>query len=91
MKKRGNLFLKIAVTVLLIVITVTLVRNRVEINRLKEEKANLEETIEGLNEHIEEIRYDLSHELTDDYIRKIARDRLNMHLPGEMVFYYGNR
>ena len=50
----------------------------------------LEETVDELNERIDEIRYDLAHELTDDYIQKIARDRLNMHLPGEIVFYYGN-
>ena len=90
MKKRGNLFLRIAITVLLIVSTVTLVQNRIRINELREQKELLEETVEGLNERIDEIRYDLSHELTDEYIERIARDRLNMHLPGEIVFYYGN-
>ncbi|MBO4217233.1 MAG: septum formation initiator family protein [Clostridia bacterium] len=90
MKKRGNLFLKIAVAVLLIVSTVTLVQNRIQINTLREQKEDLEETVEELNERIEEIKYDLSRELTDDYIVRTARDKLNMHLPGEIVFYYGN-
>ncbi len=89
MKKRGNLFLRIAVAALLIVSTVTLIQNRIQINTLKEQKEQLEETVTELNERIEEIKYDLSHELTDEYIIKIAREKLNMHLPGEIVFYYG--
>ncbi len=89
MKKRGNLFLKIAIAVLLIVSTVTLIQNRIQINALQEEKTELEEKVAELNEKIDEIRYNLAHELTDEYIIRMARDKLNMHLPGEMVFYYG--
>ena len=82
--------MRIAITVLLVVSTVTLVQNRIRINELRAQKETLEAAVEELNERIDEIKYDLSHELTDEYIERIARDRLNMHLPGEIVFYYGN-
>ena len=65
-----------------------IISTRVELNSLLEEKAELEQTIEEYSDRVDELEYELEKEIDDEYIIKIARERLGLHLPGEKIFYY---
>ena len=88
MNGRGNIFLVLIMVILLVTVMYMLVTTRVELNSLLEEKAELEQTIEDYSDRVDELEYQLDKEIDDEYIIKIARERLGLHLPGEKIFYY---
>jgi len=88
MNGRGNIFLVLIMVILLVTVMYMLVTTRVELNSLLEEKAELEQTIEDYSDRVDELEYELEKEIDDEYIIKIARERLGLHLPGEKIFYY---
>ncbi len=49
------------------------------LNQLNQEKAVLMEQVKDLTEHLSYVR-------TDEYIEQVARDELNMLLPGEIRY-----
>ena len=88
MSGRGNIFLVLIMVILMVTVMYMLVTTRVELNSLLEEKAELEQTIEDYSDRVDELEYQLEKEIDDEYIIKIARERLGLHLPGEKIFYY---
>ena len=88
MNGRGNIFLILITVILLVTVLYMLVTTRVELNNLLEEKAELEQTIEDYSNKVDELEYQLGKEIDDEYIIKIARERLGLHLPNEKIFYY---
>ena len=88
MNGRGNIFLVLIMVILLVTVMYMLVTTRVELNSLLEEKAELEQTIEDYSDRVDELEYELEKEIDDEYIIKIARERLGLHLPDEKIFYY---
>ena len=50
-------------------------------------EAELLKEREAYEEEIERIREELDHEMDDDYIMRIAREKLNYYLPDEIIFY----
>ena len=56
-------------------------------NKIIEDKKNDEAYIERLNEEIEELRYLVDAPLDDAYKIKIAREKLGMCFPDEIIFY----
>ncbi len=88
MNGRGNIFLVLIMVILMVTVMYMLVTTRVELNSLLEEKAELEQTIEDYSDRVDELEYQLEKEIDDEYIIKIARERLGLHLPNEKIFYY---
>ena len=88
MNGRGNIFLVLIMIILIVTVMYMLVTTRVELNNLLEEKAELEQTIEDYSDKVDELEYQLEKEIDDEYIIKIARERLGLHLPNEKIFYY---
>ena len=88
MNGRGNIFLILITVILLATVMYMLVTTRIQLNNLFDEKAALEQTIEEYSNRVDELEYQLEKEIDDDYIIKIARERLGLHLPNEKIFYY---
>ncbi len=88
MNGRGNIFLVLIMVILLVTVMYMLVTTRVELNNLLEEKEELEQTLEDYSDRVDELEYQLEKEIDDEYIIKIARERLGLHLPNEKIFYY---
>lgn len=88
MNGRGNIFLVLITVILLVTVMYMLVSTRIELNNLLEEKEELEKTVEDYSDRVDELEYQLQKEIDDEYIIKIARERLGLHLPGEKIFYY---
>ncbi len=88
MNGRGNIFLVLIMAILIVTVMYMLVTTRVDLNNLLEEKAELEQTLEDYSDRVDELEYQLEKEIDDEYIIKIARERLGLHLPNEKIFYY---
>ncbi|MBO5909429.1 MAG: septum formation initiator family protein [Clostridia bacterium] len=56
-------------------------------NRLLEEQKNREVYISQLNEKIDELEYLVEMPLDDEYKIRMARERLGMCFPDEIIFY----
>ncbi len=56
-------------------------------NKLLEQKEEKEEYIAELRESIDELEYLVEMPLDDEYKIRIARERLGMCFPDEMIFY----
>ncbi len=81
-----NIFFKIAMAVVAVFCVMSLFSTNAEADKLRAENDRLRETIAEYNEEIMSIENDLSAPIDDDYIIKVARRKLNMRLPEEIVF-----
>ena len=58
-------------------------------NRIMENAAKQEEQIEKLNDEIEQMQYLVDAPLDQDYKIRIAREKLGMCFPDEIIFHTG--
>ena len=82
-----NAVIKVAAVMLLLLAVVSVFFLRLQFNSLKEQRDELVLSIEALEEDIEQIENNLAAELDDAYVVEIAKDKLNLRLPDEIIFY----
>lgn len=66
---------------------ITIVTLQMQYNTLQTQKQELTEELSVIANRIEELQNALNTPFDDDYIIKIAREKLNLRLPEEIVFY----
>lgn len=81
-----NLIFKIAVGFFAVLCIISIFSFNTEKQELLAQKAELEEQIACCEEEILSMENDLSKPYDDDYVIRIAREKLNMRLPEEIVF-----
>ncbi|MBQ2827560.1 MAG: cell division protein FtsL [Clostridia bacterium] len=86
-KKRVNFFVRIAAAVFILFCLVTVVTIQLEYNELEEKKAELEREKLDKNINIERLQNDLNTPIDEEYIIRVAKDKLNLRLPEEIIFY----
>lgn len=85
-KKRLNLFKLVIILFLLVYAGSTFVRQEVEINKYaKEEKSYIDQIALAKEKNIEYKQFS-EYVKTDEYIERIARDKLGMLLPEEKIY-----
>ena len=84
---KSNGMFKLALCVLAVFCVIMIVTLQLQFNRLKQQKAALSEEVAAAEERIEQIQAALDTPFDDEYIIKIAREKLNLRLPEEVVFY----
>ena len=87
-KIKINLAVWIVCICLIGVAAVSIITLQIQINDKKEELDALKAERDAIAARIEEIKYELSKPIDDEYIIKIARERLGYHLPGEVVYKF---
>ncbi len=73
--------------VFIVFCTVTIIQMQFEFNSLKEDKAKVEQQIKLYELKIDELQSRLDEEIDEEYIMRIAREKLNYRLPEEIIFY----
>jgi cell division protein FtsL len=58
-----------------------------EYNKLKEQQTEIQAQIDAYNSSIEELEYLLSSPMSREYVIRIAREKLGLYLPEEIIFY----
>lgn len=89
MKKSGrlNFFVKLTILVVIAFCVVNIIRLRSNYNDLRNQEQELLKQKEEYEEAIDRIRSELDQEMNDEYIMRIAREKLNYYLPDEIIFY----
>ena len=86
-KRRMNIFMKAAILVFICACTATIINMQFEYNALREERAQLEAQIAEVNTRIEELNVWLDRPFDDEYVKQVAREKLKLRMPGEIIFY----
>jgi cell division protein FtsB len=89
MKNRNNIFKTVAILALTFVCIYLIVTLNFRINEQKAQIEELQKSLDEQKERVEKLRYELDRPYDDEYAIEIARDKLNYHLPGEIIFYNG--
>ena len=84
---KDNLMFKLALCVLAVCCVVMIVSLQLQYNRLKQQKDMLAAEIRDTQERIEAVQDMLDMPFDHDYVIRIAREKLNLRLPEEIVFY----
>ena len=75
------------IVAMMIIGIVSVVRLQLDYNSLKIRRDALAEEIQATAERIEMLETTLDAPFDDEYIIKIAREKLNLRLPEEIVYY----
>ena len=84
---KAAIFVKIALILTVVMILVISLNMLLQYSRLLQEKEALETQIEDCRENIEELEYLIEAPMDRDYIIRIAREKLGLVLPDEIVYH----
>lgn len=84
---RFSFFVKLAILVVICFCAVNIIRLRTEYNDLKDTEAQLEQQKEDYLDEIDRLKNELERPMDDEYVMRIAREKLNYYLPDEIIFY----
>ena len=87
--KRGNFFVIMLFVFLIVGSVATIVGLQGRLNDLRDDYAELQELLTDYKDEVDELKHELESEIDDEYVAKIARERLGYHMPGEKIFYFG--
>lgn len=80
-------FFRVLIFTFMIIGVVSVVKLQLEYNSLKMRRDVLAQEIQATSERIEILQTTLDSPFDDEYIIKIAREKLNLRLPEEIVYY----
>ncbi len=80
-------FFRVLIFTFMIIGVVSIVKLQLEYNSLKMRRDVLAAEIQATSERIEMLQTTLDTPFDDEYIIKIAREKLNLRLPEEIVYY----
>ena len=87
MKKRTNIFLKLAMIVFIVFALVSIIRMQFRLNALKDQAAALRAEQQEHNYRVEELQEKVDAEFDAEYIERVAREKLGLRMPGEIVYH----
>ena len=85
--KGASIFTKLVVLGLIVYACITLIGLHGQIESAREVRDALEEDVVNLIEENESLEYEIEHRYDPETIERIARNRYNLVMPGERVFY----
>ena len=87
MKLTRNLFVKLAMLVFSVFCFITIITLQLENNSMKELAEALDTRIQEYQIYIEDLQTTLSAPMDEEYVADIAREKLGLRHPQEVVFY----
>lgn len=85
--KKVHIIAGIVALALLLYASVTLISIKARTQHAQEQKMVLEQKVEEVKEQNKALRYQIEHSDSDDTIKDIARAKLGLVDPGEIIFY----
>lgn len=79
--------IKLLIGILLVASVIMLFGGILKYNELEAERKRLEYELADLEAEIDELQYLIDSPVDYDYIVRIAREKLNLYLPDEIVYY----
>lgn len=82
-----SMLTRLALAVVVIVSLIICITSLMRYNKLEEERAELQAQIDAYDKDIAEKEYLIDAPIDDDYIIRIARDKLGLFFPDEVYYY----
>lgn len=82
-----NMFMRFAMATLVVACIISIVAFRINNNEKKLKAEELKSQISDVSERINELQYYLDEPFNEQYVSKIAREKLGLRYPHEIVFY----
>lgn len=87
MRQTRNLFFKMAMLVFSVFCFITIITLQLENNSKLEQAQALDTRIQAYQTYIEELQATLDAPMDEEYVADIAREKLGLRYPQEVVFY----
>ena len=81
------LFFKLVFAVIMIFCITMILRLQFQFNTLNDQKKELKQQVDDLRYSNEELQNELDEEIDEDYMIKVAREKLDYHMPDEIIYY----
>lgn len=86
-KIKMNFFVKAAIFTFICFCLISIINLQFELNELKKSNVSLNNKIESYSDNIEQITEQLALPYDNEYIERVARDKLNYRMPDEIIFF----
>lgn len=80
---------RVALAVVVVVAMIISVSSFMRNNQLEAEKAELQAKLNDYNQKIAELQHLLNQPMNEEYIVRIAKERLGLYFPDEIIYYNG--
>ncbi len=87
MNRNSNMIIKIGAIAFVIIGLFTVARLEMKYNEMETMRKALEQQYLENEEMIEALERDRDAEFNEEYVKKIAREQLNLCMPEEVIFY----
>lgn len=86
----GNIALKIAVLIFAVFCIASIVKLQLKNNNINDSAVELQNQIQAEEDKINELQNKIDEPFDEEYVIDIAKDKLNLRLPEEVIFYNDN-
>ena len=86
MRKNLAFFGKIVFVVVVLFLVVTIINKNLEINDLKNKEKKVREQMQAYTLQVERLSSQLEEEVSEETIKRIAREKLNLRDPGDLIY-----
>ena len=85
-RQQTNFFIKVIMLAIVGVVIVAIVDMQVKMNKLANQRKELQVEIDRASDRVEEIKVKLKTPFDEDYMERLAREKLNYRNPNDIVF-----
>ncbi|MBR4288504.1 MAG: septum formation initiator family protein [Clostridia bacterium] len=85
-QKRLGFFGKLALIAIVFFLVISIVDKNIEINSLKREEEKKRQELQSYTLQVERLNSQLEEEVSGETIKRIAREKLNLRDPNELVY-----
>ena len=82
-----NIFVRVASAAVLLFLAGSIVRLNAKANDLVQQRDELAKQVADYAEEVEELEDQLARPYDDEYIKSVAREKLGLRMPDEILFY----
>ena len=86
MKQRLGFFVRLAFIAILVFLLIVMIQINIQINDLKKEYDSVATRLREQNDAIDRVREELDAPYSEETIRRIAREELNLSSPGDILY-----
>lgn len=86
MRTKIAFFIKLAIIAIIIVLIVSIVDKNLQINDLKEKEEKISNQLQAYTLYVEKLNSQLEEEVSAETIKRVAREKLNLRDPGELIY-----
>lgn len=86
MRSKIGFFGKLAFIAIIVFLIISIVDKNLRINDLKEKEEKINNQMQAYTLYVEKLNSQLEEEVSEETIKRVAREKLNLRDPGELIY-----